>query len=82
MVVVDGVEVKVLNMPAESSKHHPYRHPRNSDSTNLVLLIFNHPQERVGGLVDVIQVEQVALVFKVRVQPIMNFAARKPASIQ
>lgn len=69
-------------MPAESCKLHAHIDPGNSDAAHLVLLFLNHPQQGVGRLVQVVEIEQVAFVFKVRVQPIMNFAGGEATAVK
>ena len=54
VVVVDGVDEKVLHVPAEGRKLHPQVHPGLSYPRYLVFLVLHHPQQGVGGFVDVV----------------------------
>ena len=52
--MVDGVDEKVLHVPAEGGKQHPQIHPGLSDPRYLVALGLHHPQQGVGGFMDVV----------------------------
>lgn len=57
MVVVDGVDEEVLDMPTKGGELHAEVHPWLSNPANFVLLFLDYLEEGGRRLVDVVQIE-------------------------
>ena len=81
MRVVNRVEEEVLDVPAKGGELHAHIHPRQRDSTDLLLLLPDDAQERGGRAVKIVEIEEIGLVLKISVEPIVDLSSWEPASI-
>lgn len=65
MIVIDRVDARILNMPAEGRKHHANIHPRYRDSTNTLATSIADPQQRFARAIDIIKVIQTFSIVEV-----------------
>ena len=54
MAIVDGVEPKILHMPAERRKLHAHIHPRYSNSTDLLIVGLADLQNGLWRLINIV----------------------------
>jgi hypothetical protein len=59
MIVIDGIQPKILHMPAKSGEHHSHVYPWSGYSANVLLSTVCDFQYRHWRFVNVVQVEQV-----------------------
>lgn len=82
MIVIYGIQEKVLHMPTKCSKLHTHIHPGNSNSTYLLFFIINNSQQRSWRFVEIVEIKQVFLILKISVQPVMHLTSWKPTPIE
>jgi hypothetical protein len=68
-------------VPAERRKLHAHIDPRNGDSADLLLVLLAHPQDGVGRLVDVVEVEERSSIIEVLIHRFGGFELREAGAI-
>lgn len=81
MVVVDGANVQVLDVPAEGGELHAEVHPRSRHSADLFIPQIRNRKHRLGRLVDIVQVEQARAVVEGRVRAPAPGGVRETAPV-
>lgn len=80
MVVVDGVEPEILHVPAEGGESHAHVHPGHSHPADVLLLLIGDPQDRIAGLVHIVQVVQARVVVEILVRGLAVGVERESAA--
>lgn len=81
MRVINRVEEEVLDMPAKSSKLHAHVHPRQGYPADLLLLLPDDAQQRGGRTIQIVEIEEVGLVLKICVEPVVELSSGEAASV-
>lgn len=77
VAIIDGVEPKILNMPAKSGELHSHINPRNSDPTDLLVILFGDFEDGGRRFVDIVEVPIVARIVEVFITKFRRFELRK-----
>lgn len=64
VAVVDGVEQKVLHVPAERREEHAHVDPGDGDPTDGLVSLLSHSGDAGGRLVEVVQIKIIRRIVK------------------
>lgn len=81
VAVIDRVQPKILDMPAEGGELHAHIDPRNRNSADLLIILLRHPEYGIGWFIDIVEVEERSSIVKVLIDRLGGLVLREAWSI-
>ena len=81
VTIIYGVEPEVFNMPTEWRKEHSHINPGHRDATDEFLFLVSDSQNRLGTLVNIIEVEKTFFIIEILIFGSLCIKSGKAASV-